>query len=228
MEHSSIRLDNVRAGYGDELALDGMSCELLVDRTTVIIGPGGSGKSTVLKLIAGPSARPSSGLWCTGEITRPSADIAVVGQRAHGGEALASTVARIDANAVVETWREAPREFVEGLLRGLDRDPSDMSPETQRLLELTAALVSRHPVLLLDEPSNGLCARARAALQQLLVRARGTRTIVVVSHDLAFTRAIADDVVFLLDGSIVESGTAEKIFENPTRERTRAMVRWGA
>ncbi len=226
MEPVGIRLENVRAGYDDQVALDGTSCELALRRTTAIIGPGGSGKSTLLKLIAGPPY--SEKLWSTGAIERSCAPLVLIGQRS-------ATVApsdkpptcAVEAQQLRALWEGGSPHVLKSLLEAVDGAPELVSFDTYRLLELSVALATPERCVLLDEPTAGLSPDARAAVCALLERVRGSRTIIIVSHDLAFTRTVADDVIFLLDGAIIEAGTARTIFENPTRERTRAMIRWG-
>ncbi len=233
MSPPDIRLEAVRASYRGVAVFDGLSCTLPAAMTTAVIGPGGSGKSTLLTILGRSIHGAPPGLRVEGFVALTVGSSSLLPQR----------LGALEPARLAETLREAGGElgdcvercwgsFEPGIaarLRGfMEEPPTELDAETRRLAELTIAVARGQQLLLLDEPLNALGEGAQQAVRRLLLRIRGTRTIVIVTHNLEFTRAVADEVVFLLDGELVEQGSAAKMFENPARERTRSMIRWGA
>lgn len=170
---------------------------------TALVGPVGSGKSTLLRLLSG---RTLSEGWVIG------------GQWRHRGQAL-SPAARGDAPLPDVAWlpqlRNAP---VDGLA------PPELAAARARL---EGALSCGARVVLLDEPERGLPDADREALVERLRALAGSGAAIVVSHDLRFTREVADEVCLLCDGELVAQQPAREFFEQPEQVLVEQFVREG-
>lgn len=217
------------AGYGERVVLGGLSVRFREGRTGVILGPGGSGKSTLLRALAG--AEDPSGLWVKGEVRRPPGPLHLHLQKPGPaapslGERLGPEPAAADA-LLSATWSAAPG-IASLLAPWLQGAAGPLTGPLHRLAELTVSLASPAPLLLIDEPDAGLPDALREGVERQIAASRGRRTLVIVTHNLAFARAVADDVVLLIDGAVVEAGETRPFFESPRRTRTANFLRWGA
>jgi phosphate transport system ATP-binding protein len=107
----------------------------------------------------------------------------------------------------------------------LDRPALRLSGGQQQRLCIARAIAMRPEVLLMDEPCSALDPISTAAIEQLIGELRRELAVVIVTHNLAQARRVADKVAFMYLGDLVEYGTAEQVFEEPRAERTREYVR---
>lgn len=198
------------------------------NRTTVLLGPNGAGKTMVLRLIAGLEA-PLSGrrAFAPGIGERK---VALVLQRpiflrrtvhANLDHALALTgVPRRE-----RVGRIAELLVMAELTHAASRPARALSGGEQQRLAIVRALALDPTLLLLDEPTSSLDPRATRAVERLVgdIRARGT-SVLLVTHDVAQARRLAEDVIFLSDGCVVESGPAETFFTAPQSYEARAYL----
>jgi iron complex transport system ATP-binding protein len=221
----------VTVGYGERIVLDALSFRFEPWRTTAILGPGGSGKSTLLQLLGGSAVQTR---WTRGALTLPRGPCAILPQRLALG----------DCRTLSERLHEArpdsvPRRVLSALWRGVDEQawmalndalkapPSILCSGLVRLIELTAVAAMPAGTILLDEPEAGLEEQHRHWAEAFLCMLQHRRTIIVVTHHLMLARSIADDVLLLVDGSIVEAGARDEFFERAVHERTRDFIRMG-
>jgi len=197
----------------------------------VLVGPNGSGKTTLLRLLHG-AARLSKGTvnWaCSDEVARSQQsfvfqrpimlrrsvrDNLIYPLRVRG-------VARAEAQATAERWADAL-----DLTAALDAPAPRLSGGEQQKLAVARALITSPRVLFLDEPSASLDARSTRAVETMLTEAkdRGTR-IILSTHDMGQARRLADDVAFMLNGRIQETGPAKAFFAKPETEAAQAFLR---
>lgn len=112
-----------------------------------------------------------------------------------------------------------------GLKDKLDNYPSSLSGGQQQRVAIARALAMEPMVMLYDEPTSALDPElVREVLQVMKILAKEGMTMVVVSHEMGFARDVADRVVFMDDGNIIEEGTAEQIFSNPREIRTQRFL----
>ncbi len=247
----AFRIQDLTAGYGERTALDAVSLDVGFGATTVLVGPGGGGKSTLLKLLAGalkPGDRvglysDSKGphdpdpFWLSGLVMRPDLPVAHLRQRdlPTARTARSLLTPRPGPGQIEEflrrTWspaKEAGRE----LLNLLDVPLERLSAPQLALVRFSFAITRRTPqgrlpVLLLDEPDAGLSDAGLDWVIAKLNERRGRQTIVLATHHLRLAREVGDYVAFFVYGELVEKGKAAEFFASPCNPRTQYFVRMG-
>jgi iron complex transport system ATP-binding protein len=220
----ALRLDGIAAEYGVRRVLDGVDLEVASGEVVALLGPNGSGKTTMLRVIAGVLA-PTAGAielfgrpmrdWSRGEIARSVAvlpqtaelpdgfrvsEVINLGRIPHARRVFGSNPD--DASAVAAALRDADAEDL------ADRPVSELSGGERQRVVMAMALAQEPRLLLLDEPTLHLDLAHQVALVQLLSRLRATRgtTVVAVLHDLNLAAGLADRVLLLRDGRVVPAG----------------------
>lgn len=239
-----IKLENLHKYYDQLHVLKGIDLTVEKGEVVVIIGPSGSGKSTLLRCINFLEA-PTSGVV---EIEDKSIDVASA-TKADINDLRTSTgmvfqqynlfknltvlenvsigltsVKQMDAKEA----EEISIAFLEkvGLKDRLNYYPSQLSGGQQQRVGIARALALNPKVLLFDEPTSSLDPEMVDEVLTVIqdVAAEGN-TILLVTHELDFAREIADRIVFMEDGVVIEEGTADQIFNHPAVERTRQFIR---
>ncbi len=238
---SLLELSDIRKSYGDRVVL--RDIDLVVDPHDVVclIGASGSGKSTMLRCINLLESVDDGQIIFDGDdITDPRVDVQAVRRRMgmvfqaynlfpHMTVLRNLTLAPIKVHGVSEDEAvEQARALLAqvGLTGFEDAHPDRMSGGQQQRVALARALAARPALLLLDEVTSALdpelVGEMLAVLRDLAVE--GT-TMILATHEMAFARDVASKVCFLDDGSILESGPPQRIFEAPTQERTRQFLK---
>ena len=230
--------------YGNQQALQDINVAFAANGITAIIGPSGCGKTTLLRSInrlleMNDEARITGRILLDGaDIYAPEVDVTEIrtrigmlaskphplpmsiydnvlyGPRIHGFSS---------AHAVAERYLRAADLWDEVRDR-LQSPASNLSTGQQQRLCLARALAVEPEVLLCDEPTAALDPISAQRIEDLLHGLRRRKTIVVVTHSLRQARRLADYVVFLWLGELVEAGPADQVFKSPSSERTRAYV----
>ncbi|MCX7567422.1 ATP-binding cassette domain-containing protein [Sulfitobacter sp. F26169L] len=199
--------------------------------TTVVMGPNGSGKTTLLRLLHG-AARLTAGQieWACDEV-QARRDQAFVFQRPVmlRRSVLENLmyplrmrgVARPAALVAAERW--AVRVGLDAML---SRRATHLSGGEQQKLALARAMITKPQLLFLDEPTAALDGRATREVEAVLRAARDGGTHLILStHDLGQARRLADEVLFLLHGSVREHASAQEFFNGPECPQARAFLR---
>lgn len=236
-----IRLEDVSLGFGDRRVLDGLDLDIRRGETTVIVGRSGSGKSVLLKLMAGLLA-PDHGRVHLFE--RDLADLSYRELlRLRGRMAMVFQNYALFDGLNVEDNVEFPLLEAEGLppaeaerrarelvgMLGLEHDehvlPGELSGGMKRRVALARALVSRPEVALLDEPTTGLDPVMVEQVDQIIESAkrRFSITMVIITHDLTSVRRLADRVAFLHEGKIIFVGSFDELVAS-TLEPIRQLL----
>ena len=214
---------------GGHTALDGVDLTLDGRRRIVVLGANGAGKSVLLRTLHGIVAPTSGTLEWARSPTRPR-DQAMVFQRPVllRRSALANIEYALAVNGVAGAERERrAREALEhvGLAALAARPSRVLSGGEQQRLALARAWALRPRLLFLDEPTSNLDPSAAAEVERVIgeIHAQGT-AIVLATHVLGFARRIADDIVFLHAGRVVEQTPADRFFVRPdTDEAVRFL-----
>jgi polar amino acid transport system ATP-binding protein len=245
-----ISLTGVRKSFGNTEVLKGIDFEVAVGEVVCLIGPSGSGKSTLLRSINHLEKIDSGEIVVAGH--QVGYELHRGYRREQSGKAIAA--ARRDIGmlfqhfnlfphmTVLENIIEAPirvahRKRTEaiasarallaqvGLVGKEGAYPSELSGGQQQRVAIARALAMKPKVLLFDEPTSALDPEVVGeVLTVMRDLAAGGSTMLVVTHEMGFAREVADRVIFMADGAIVESGPPDDVLGNPQHERTRAFL----
>jgi phosphate transport system ATP-binding protein len=244
---TALRAVDLTLSFGSRAVLSNITADVAKGAVTALIGPTGSGKTTLLRTFNRMNDKVS-GYRHTGDVVvdgrsiwaqnvelmtlrrkvgmlfqRPNPfpmsilDNVTAGVRAHkiakGGEAREIARQRL---AEVGLW-----DAVSGRLK---ESPFKLSGGQQQLLCLARALAISPEILLLDEPTSALDPMATESIEQLIRGLVPKITVIIVTHNMAQARRVADRTVFLYQGRLVEHGSTQQVFENPAREETANYV----
>jgi polar amino acid transport system ATP-binding protein len=235
-----IRIQNVHKHFGTQVhALRGVSLDVYPREVVVVIGPSGSGKSTLLRCINRLETIERGSIVVDGipmdkpkNINRVRAEVGMVFQLFNlfphlsvlGNIVLAQKVVRKRKR---EEAIQIALELLEkvGIPDKVNAYPSQLSGGQQQRVAIARALAMQPKIMLFDEPTSALDPEMiKEVLDVMLDLAAEGMTMVVVSHEMGFVRAAADRVVFMDNGSIVETTTPEDLFNAPKHERTKRFL----
>ncbi|MEU3642048.1 amino acid ABC transporter ATP-binding protein [Lentzea sp. NPDC034063] len=235
-----IEVLGVHKSFGSLEVLRGVSLNVAAGEVVVVLGPSGSGKSTLLRTINHLEKVDRGFITIDGaligyqrrggklhelkerEILKQRKDIGFVFQNFN----LFPHLTALENIAEVADPVQA-RHFLErvGLVDKADAYPRQLSGGQQQRVAIARALATRPKVVLFDEPTSALDPElVGEVLDVLRDLARSGTTMVVVTHEIGFAREVADRIVFMDDGVIVEEGTPEQVLDHPVHERTRAFL----
>lgn len=228
----AVMLRDFSAGYEDRAVLHSINAVIRRERTTALVGPGRSSKSTLLKAIAGvrhDSLWTSRGLWRLPGATSVLRQTSRLSNRSLAQSLPHRRDAGLDPAVVVrQFWHPVAPMVASELSEQVERPMAELPRPLRRLAEFTVAASTSAPLLLLDEPDAGMGDCGRWWIRDKLAAMRGQRTIVLVTHNLQLARAASDDTIFLLDGEVIESGATERMFTRPLQARTRTLLIHGS
>jgi len=240
MEDNLIELKNVNKYFGQNHVLKDVNLLVPTGQKLVIIGPSGSGKSTMIRCM-NLLEHPTSGTVTVDgvEITAKKAPVAKVRQ------SVAMVFQQFNLyphKTVLENLTLAPTvvqgvsktEAIDSGMAYLDRVglrdkanayPAQLSGGQQQRVAIARALNMHPRILLFDEPTSALDPEMiQEVLDVIIGLAQEGITMVVVTHEMGFARQAADRVVFVDEGLVLEDGTPEHFFENPTHDRTKLFL----
>jgi len=231
---------NLRKSFGDLEVLKGIEFSLRPREMVFVIGPSGSGKSTMLRCFNRLEEPTEGSVVVDGvDLMAPKTDINAMRRRigmvfqqfnlyphrsASGNITLAlRKVLKKSAQEAEAIAREMLRKV--GLEDKADAFPGELSGGQQQRVAIARALALEPKVMLFDEPTSALDPELVGSVLQVMRQLQDSgMTMVVVSHEMRFAREAADRIVFMSDGQIIEEGTPEQIFDNPSHQRTREFV----
>ncbi|MDW7773033.1 MAG: amino acid ABC transporter ATP-binding protein [Desulfobulbaceae bacterium] len=235
-----ITIRNVTKFFGDLKALDDVSLDVLPGEKVVIIGPSGSGKSTLLRTInrlekidAGTIVVDNMDLDGEGsDINRIRMELGMVFQSfnlfPHRTVLKNLTLApvklkKISPARAEETARKLLHKV--GISDKAENYPVQLSGGQQQRVAIARALAMEPKIMLFDEPTSALDPEMIGEVLEVMTKlAREGMTMVVVTHEMGFAREVADRVVFMDEGRIIETGTPEHFFTNPEHPRLRKFL----
>lgn len=239
-----IRLENLRAGYGERVVLENINAVLPAGGISVLLGESGCGKSTLLRHIIGLQ-RPMSGRILYGGqdfLSLPPVRLRRVRRRFgvlfQDGALLGSLTLAENVGLPLSEHTDLPATTIRAtVLRTLalvgledfaDYYPNELSGGMKKRGGLARAIITEPPVLFCDEPTSGLDPINSAQMDQLLLDMKARfphMTLVVVSHDLASVKRIADHVVLIRSGTVAFSGFPEELTHSEDPYLRRFMDR---
>ena len=241
----AIRTVGLSVSYGKKTVLDDVSLEAPVRSITAVLGPSGCGKTTFLNCLNAlineqPGARVSGEVILAGT---PIKNIPLEELRRRVGMVTQTptpfpfsiykniayapkyyhTVRRADMDELVREKLQMVGLYEEVSSR-LNQSALSLSGGQQQRLCIARALTVDPEVLLLDEPCSALDVKATAKIEETLLRLKQDLSIVIVTHNIAQARRIADYAAFFNDGRLIEAAPAQQLFEEPAEEETRSFL----
>jgi ABC-type polar amino acid transport system ATPase subunit len=237
---SIIEFRGVNKFFGDFQVLKDIDFTVDEGEVVVVIGPSGSGKSTLLRCINGLEEITSGELIVDGlhlndketDMNQVRTEIGMVFQQFNLYPHM--TVAQNIKLAPVKVKNVSEKEADERCTRLLERVgipeqankyPESLSGGQQQRVAIARGLAMEPKIMLFDEVTSALDPEMiNEVLEAMVDLAQGGMTMVVVTHEMGFARRVADQVVFMDEGRIIEVGTPEHFFQNPENERTKRFL----
>ena len=226
-----LQIEHVTKRYGPNVVVDDLSFTVQPGRVTGFLGPNGAGKSTLMKILldlaSADQGRTSIGGTRYRDLREPALTVGVVLEpnAFHPGRSGRNHLRILASGAGFPAERVDEMLWLVGLGDAADRRVGAYSLGMRQRLSLAAALLGDPPVLILDEPGNGLDPQGIRELRELLrARAANGHTIFVSSHLLSEVEHLADEVVVLNKGRLVASGALAELQKEATLVRTRATA----
>lgn len=240
-----LRLENVSVSYDRKPVLKNISLRIRPNRITAIMGPSGCGKTTLLRTMNG-LLWEETGADMTGEVLLHGKSI-----REMPTEDLRRQVGLVfqtpspfpfsiyknmtyalkyygvrDKKKLDEIVKDKLKMagLYEEVKEDLNKSALKLSGGQKQRLCIARALTVEPEILLLDEPCSALDVKSSAVIEDMLTELKKTYTIVIVTHNIAQARRIADDAAFVYEGRLVEAKTAEELFQNPKENETRSFL----
>ncbi|RZV43298.1 MAG: amino acid ABC transporter ATP-binding protein, partial [Acidimicrobiales bacterium] len=232
-----IVCDGVDKWYGDFQALKGVTATVKEREVVVVLGPSGSGKSTWIRCINRLEVHQGGSIVVDGvELTNDTRNIETI--RSEVGMVFQSFnlfphLTVMDNITLAPRWvRKLPREEAEtkamellervGIPEQAEKYPGQLSGGQQQRVAIARSLAMEPRVMLFDEPTSALDPEMISEVLDVMKDlARGGMTMMVVTHEMGFAREVADRIIFMESGEIVEVGTPQHFFESPAEDRTK-------
>ncbi|QTL96492.1 ATP-binding cassette domain-containing protein [Iocasia frigidifontis] len=238
-QNTILRIENLYKSFGDNEVLKGISLSLNKGETKVIVGPSGTGKSTILNNInmlvppdKGDIYLEDINITKTNDIHKVRQEIGFVFQdfglfdhlTAKGNVMIGLTKVKKMDKKDAEELAEFELERV-GLSDFADSYPAQLSGGQKQRVGIARALAMQPKLILFDEPTSALDPELTGEVLNVMKNlAEEGMTMLIVSHEMAFARSVSDEIIFMEKGSIVEQGPPEKLFNNPVEVRTKEFL----
>ena len=240
MTETLIKIENLHKSFGKNAVLKGINLEIKRGEVVVIIGPSGSGKSTLLRSMNLLEEASQGKVIFEGvDITDKKNDLFAMREKmgmvfqqfnlfpnmtVMENITLSPIKTKGESKEVAEKRAQELLEKV-GLPDKATAYPQSLSGGQQQRIAIARGLAMEPDVLLFDEPTSALdpemVGEVLAVMQDL---AKSGMTMVIVTHEMGFAREVADRVIFMADGVVVEDGTPEQIFEQTQEQRTKDFL----
>ncbi|MDD2206328.1 MAG: amino acid ABC transporter ATP-binding protein [Aminobacterium sp.] len=240
-ENVILRVENIHKTYGGIEVLKGISFSVKKGETKVFIGPSGTGKSTLLRCINQLTIPDSGQIWLHGEeVTHSKKNINLFRQKMgmvfqnfylfdHLTALRNVEIALIKVKGMdKKTAREKAMQELErvGMAAFTDHYPSQLSGGQAQRVSIARALAMDPDVMLFDEPTSALDPELIGeVLEVMRDLAKAGMTMLVVTHEMGFACSVANEIMFMEEGKILESGSPETLLNTPQYERTRQFLR---
>ena len=235
-----VKVENLKKNFGSLEVLKDINMEVKEGEVVCLIGPSGSGKSTFLRCL-NKLEEPTAGVIIvddydlmakTSDINKIRENIGMVFQQfnlfPHLSVLQNIMLAPVDRKRMTkEQAEEKAKKLLDrvGLLEKADVYPASLSGGQQQRVAIARALAMEPDIMLFDEPTSALDPEMVGEVLEVMKQlAAEGMTMVVVTHEMGFAREVADRVVFVDGGYIVEEGTPEEVFGNPQNKRTQDFL----
>ena len=240
MSDSIIQIKNVNKWFGDFQVLKDINLEVQQKQKIVVCGPSGSGKSTLIRCINRLEEHQEGNIVVDGsELTEDTKDIEKI--RAEVGMVfqqfnLFPHLSILDNCTLAPIWvKKMPKKDAEELamkqLKQVQIDdqankfPGQLSGGQQQRCAIARALCMQPKIMLFDEPTSALDPEMiKEVLDAMVNLAKAGMTMIVVTHEMGFAKEVADEVVFMDEGMIVEKAKTKDFFANPKSDRTKLFL----
>ena len=236
MSDKIIQVENVSKWFGDFQALKDVNLEVSLKEKIVVCGPSGSGKSTLIRCINRLEEHQKGKIVVDGielsentkNIEQIRAEVGMVFQQFN----LFPHLSILDNCALAPIWvRKMPKKQAEELaLRELEKVqisdqakkfPGQLSGGQQQRAAIARALCMEPKIMLFDEPTSALDPEMiKEVLDAMVNLAKAGMTMIVVTHEMGFAKEVADSIIFMDEGMIVERAPTKEFFANPKNDRT--------
>ena len=234
-----IRLVNLNKSFGGNHVLKDVNLEVNEGEKLVIIGPSGSGKSTTVRCMNFLEEPTSGEVYIDGtkltkknhtKVVRNTSSMVFQQFNLYPHKTVLENLMLAPVKLHGKSRAEAKELAMKyltmvGLAEKADAYPATLSGGQQQRVAIARALCTESKIMLFDEPTSALDPEMVQEVLDVMIRLSSENiTMVVVTHEMGFARQVADRIVFMDDGRIIESGEPEHFFNNPTNERTRAFL----
>ena len=234
-----IKMVNVNKFFGDLHVLKDINLEVAEGEKLVIIGPSGSGKSTAVRCLNFLEAPTSGQVYINGEELTPKNKTRLVRETTSMVFQQFNlyphmTVLKNLTLAPLKLYHKSKKEAedlayhyldIVGLAEKAHVYPSTLSGGQQQRIAIARALCAQTKIILFDEPTSALDPETIQEVLDVMIKLAGQNiTMVVVTHEMGFARQVADRIVFMADGQIIEEGVPEHFFTNPENDRVKQFL----
>jgi len=240
MSDKIIQVENVSKWFGDFQALKDINLEVFLKEKIVVCGPSGSGKSTLIRCINRLEEHQKGTIIVDGielsentkNIEQVRAEVGMVFQQFN----LFPHLSILDNCALAPIWvKKMPKREAEELalkqlekvqiLDQVKKFPGQLSGGQQQRAAIARALCMEPKIMLFDEPTSALDPEMiKEVLDAMVNLAKAGMTMIVVTHEMGFAKEVADSVIFMDEGMIVEKAATNEFFANPKSDRTKLFL----
>ena len=240
MSDTIIQMENVGKWFGDFQALKDINLEVSLKEKIVVCGPSGSGKSTLIRCINRLEEHQKGKIIVDGielsestkNIEQVRAEVGMVFQQFN----LFPHLSIVDNCSLAPIWvKKLPKRQAEELaLKQLEKVqildqakkfPGQLSGGQQQRAAIARALCMKPKIMLFDEPTSALDPEMiKEVLDAMVDLAKAGMTMIVVTHEMGFAKEVADSIIFMDEGMIVEKAPTQEFFANPKSERTKLFL----
>ncbi len=234
-----LEVKDVHKSYGNLEVLKGISFTMEKGETKVIIGTSGTGKSTLLYCINQLNPPDKGEIWLDGEeITNPETDINKIRQKIgfvfqefnlfNHLTALRNVSIGLEKVKGMDKEKAQERAMAEltrvGLKEQVQQYPAQLSGGQKQRVGIARALAMDPTIILFDEPTSALDPELIGDVLDVMKALAGSVAMLVVTHEMGFARNVADEIIFMEGGIIVESGPPKQMFQYPKKSRTKEFL----
>ena len=240
MSDSIIKIESMNKWFGDFQVLKDINLEVEKNKKIVVCGPSGSGKSTLIRCINRLEEHQKGSIVVDGtELTENTKNIEAI--RAEVGMVfqqfnLFPHLSILDNCTLAPIWvKKMPKKQAEELaMKQLEqvqivdqaqKFPGQLSGGQQQRCAIARALCMEPKIMLFDEPTSALDPEMiKEVLDAMVNLAKAGMTMIVVTHEMGFAKEVADEVIFMDEGMIVEKASTKEFFANPKNDRTKLFL----